>query len=402
MTVQLQPAGTLELAREATIQLIGMAIAAAGVATIGAIIYRRETTRPVATGMGTFFGFSTVAAWLLVEMMVSESLVGTIPHTQRGSAIYAVAGLSLGMLLGTGGRHLGDRIACTLYGIERLDGAGDVAEVLRSARVLTPVMIPGNVSDADGYKPASEETKRALAETTFRFPNRLSTVDLSDRLETRIATDYDVDHASVRFDGGEIESVSVGKRRSGLGPSLPPGTVAVGIRADPPGDASPGDPVEIWSANVDANQLLARGRFRSSTEDLATVIVEQDEADAFDPDTRYRLVIPSEPPSDSYRLAALLRTSEQTTVAVTLEDNDGLVGEFVGWLPGTVLAIERADGVVPLPDDRVTLRPDDIVFLVGHPTTFGQADALRDRNLEKGPPDDDRIDPHSTVESHTS
>ena len=370
--------GTLDLVREASIQLVGLGLAAAVVATGCSVLYRRRTIRPLPAGSGAFLGVSTVSTWLLVELVWRGSLVGAIPYDHRGSAIYAVAGLGLGAIVGAGGSPLGDRIACTIYDIERVAAAGEVAELLRSAQALTTVTLPDRVSDADGYRPVSEETKRALAETMFRFPNRLSGTGTADRLETRIVTDYDVDHASVTTKSDRVTSLSVGKRHSGLGSTLPPDTVAVGIRGDPPGDASPGDPVEVWKTGPDATRLLARGRLRSSSGDQVTVVVDRDGADRFDPGTRYRLVTPSETPSDQYRLASLLHDVEETTIAVAVDEDGSLSGEFVGWLPGTTLALEREDDIVVLPDDRVTLREGDVAFLVGHPEAFAEGEGLRE------------------------
>jgi Trk K+ transport system NAD-binding subunit len=62
-----------------------------------------------------------------------------------------------------------------------------------------------------------------------------------------------------------------------------------------------------------------------------------------------------------------LRDCAETTVALDIREDGPLVGEFVGWLPGTVLAIERESTVDAMPDDRVTLRDGDRVFLVGRP-----------------------------------
>ncbi|WP_135667324.1 hypothetical protein [Halorhabdus rudnickae] len=372
MTIPLLQLGTVGLLRDASVQLVGLGLAAAVVATGWTVLYRRRTTRPLPPGSGAFLGVSTVAAWMFVEIVLRGSLVGSLPYEHHGSAIYGVAGLSLGGVVGAVGRPLGDRIACVVYGIERLVAERDVARLLRSARVLTVVTVSDSVSDTEGYSPASNKTKRALAGAQFRLPSRLSEDELIDRLETRIVADYDVDHASVTFDDGAVASLSVGRRRSSLGPTLPPDTVAVGIRADPAGDASPGDAVEIWETGPDATRLVARGRLRASSEERATVVVDRDDAARFDPTTRYRLVTPSETPSDHYRLTSLLRDVEETTIAVSVADDDDLLGEFVGWLPGSALAIERDDEVLVLPDDRVTLQSDDIVFLVGLPSAFAE------------------------------
>lgn len=368
MTAVLAQLETAERLQLAGVQIAGLVLAAAVVTALAAVLYRRRTTRPLPVGTGAFLGLVTVGGWLFVEGVRGGPLVPSLAIDHYGSAIYAVVAVGLGAVVGVGGRSLGDRLACEVYGIERIPSDEDAAELLRSARLLVAVTLPEAVEDAEGYGAASDETRRALAGRRFLFPRRLSGDELADRVESRIVTDFVVDHANVELSGTDVEALSVGTRPSGLGPTLPPGTAAVGIIADPAGDVSPGDPVEIWQHRADGNRLVARGRFRAGTGDLATVVVDQDDATAFETTQRYRLVTPQATPSDHHRLAALLGSVDETTIGLSVRRGDDLDGEFVGWLPGAVLAIERDDAVLVLPDDRVTLRDGDTVFLAGHPS----------------------------------
>lgn len=369
-------AGTIERAELAAVQIVGLALAAAVVAAIAAVLYRHRTTRPFPTGLAGFLGLATVGCWTLADVLLRGSAVSSLSVDHYGSALYVVLGATLGVVFGTGGRRLGDWVACEVFGIDRLGVDGERAELLRSARTLVPATVPDRVSDADGYAPAADATKRDLAGTRFLFPSRLSDAELADRLESRIVTDFDVDHATVALDEeGDVESLSVGNRPSGLGVTLPPGTAAVAIAADPSSEGSSGDPVEIWEMGATNDRLVARGRLRSTTGDRATVVVDEDDLTAFDPDQRYRLVTPPAAPSDHHRLAALLRSVDETTIPVTVTEDDDLVGEFVGWLPGVALALERGDETVPVPDDRVTLRAGDTVYLVGRPADFERHEA---------------------------
>lgn len=360
--------GTMARIQLGAVQIAGLVLAAGVVAAVAAVAYRQRTARPLPTGTAGFLGLSTVAVWILADVLVRGSVVASLPLDHYGSAVYAVVGASLGVAFGAGGRHLGDWVACEVYGIDRLRAGGEAAELLRSARTLVPVTLPEAIVDAEGYAPVEEGTNRELAGTRFRFPSRLSRRQLVDRLESRIVTDFDVDHASVTIDEDhEVTTLTVGKRPDGLGVTLPPGTVAVDIAADPSGDGTPGDPVEIWEGAATSSRLAARGRLRSASGDRATVVVEESDLSTLDPDRRYRLVTPPATPSDRHRLAAVLQTVDETTVSVTVHAGDDLEGEFVGWLPGTALVVEREDTIVALPDDRTTLQAGDTVYLVGRP-----------------------------------
>lgn len=387
MTTAVLQIGSVEWTQTAVLQLVGLGLAAVVVAAVLSLVYRRRTTRPLPSGTGAFLGFSTVAAWLLVEALAAGSLVDPTPIDHYASGIYGVGAAVLGALAGAGGRRLGDRVACDVYDVERLDADGAVAELLRSARVLVAVELPEAVEDADGYLPVDEETRRALAEAEFLFPRRLSGRTLADRIETRIRSDFDVDHVSVTLEGDTVSSIAVGRHRSGLGPTLPSGTVAVAIRADPGGEVSPGDRVEVWLPRASDNQLVARGRLRSTDGDRTTLVVDEDDALALRPGVRYRLVTPPDSPSDYNRLVALLRSSPETTVALEVTSGSDTEGEFVGWLPGTVLALERESGVEPLPEENVTLQEGDTVYLFGRPDELGDlAGVGRSETAGRSPP----------------
>lgn len=367
MSVALQ-SGTVARIQLGGIQIAGLVLAAGIVGALAAVAYRQRTARPLPAGLAGLLGLSTVAVWLLADVIGRGSVVASLPLDHYGSAVYTVVGAGLGTGFGVGGRHLGDWVTCEIYDIDRLRGRGEAVELLRSARTLVSMTLPHEIGDAEGYATVEDETKRDLEATTLQFPSRLSRRQLVDRLESRIVTDFDVDHASATVDADrEITSLIVGKRPDGLGVTLPPGTVAVDIAADPAGDGTPGDPVEIWDGSATTSTLAARGRLRSAAGDRATVVVEEGDLSALDTNRYYRLVTPPATPSDRHRLAAVLRAVDETTVAVTVHPGDDLEGEFVGWLPGTAIVVDREDGIVTLPDDKTTLQAGDTVYLVGRP-----------------------------------
>lgn len=370
-------AASLEWARTATLQLLGLGLAAGAFATTAATLYRRGTTRSLPSGVGPFFGVAAVGSWLLLDAVVRGSLVGSTALTDDATATYVLAATGLGVGGGTAGRWLGDRIACDVYGIDRLSVDDPQADRLRAARLVVPVRLPETVDVAEGYGAVTEDVERALAGSTFLLPSTLSDDQLAARVETRVGTDFDVDHVQVRLGpSGDVSSIAVGRERRGLGPELPPGTVATAIHADPAPDAAPGDPVAVWTTDGDASRLVTRGRLHSRSDDRTTVVVPDGAVSDLAPTTRYRLVTPPDAPSDRGRLLAVVRSAPETAIAVAVDRGGPLEGEFVGWLPGTALAIQRGEDVLPFPDDSETLAPDDVVFCFGHPESLAGHDGI--------------------------
>lgn len=367
---------TLDWTRTAGLQLSGLVLAGGVVATVAATLYRRSTLRPLPGGVAPFVAVATVGCWMLAEASIAGALVEQTSLDHHASAAYVVAAAAIGAGTGVAGGRLGDRIACDVYDVDRLAASGQQAERLRAARLQVPVDLPATVRDAEGYRPVPADRRRALAESRFLVPAGLSDGEIADRVEGRVRNDFGVDHASVTLGpAADVASIAVGDERRGLGPELPPGTVAVGVRADPGSDVAPGDAAELWSTESGTSRLLARGRLHARSGDRTTVVVPEDAATDVDAGRPYRLVMPPDAPSDSNRLLAILRSVPQTTVAFEARRGGPLEGEFVGWLPGTVVALQRGDDVVPFPADGETLDAGDVAYCFDHPEAFRDHEA---------------------------
>lgn len=377
------------LAETVGLQVLGLGLVGALVGTVLAAGFRARTTRPLPGGVGAFAALSAVGLWLLADLLLAGALVPGLSITDTGTAAYVLTGAAVGAAAGAGGQRLGDRIACDVYDVDRIEASGPLADLLRSARLLVAVELPETVADADGYRPVDDSTRRALAGRRFLFPSGLGRAALEARVESRLQTDFDVDHAAVRLgSGGEVEHLSVGRERTGLGPTVPPSAVAVGVRADPSPDASAGDAVEVWTPTEgDApSRLVARGRLRSSSGATATLVLPADDAAALSPTTSYRLVTPPAPPSDRHRLLSVLREVDETAVSLSVAAGDDADGEFVGWLPGTPLVLQREDGLLALPADNVTLQDGDTVYFLGHPDELADIAAGDRSHRDAGAP----------------
>ena len=359
--------GFVDLLREAAVGVAGTTLVAAIVGLLVTAGYRWMTTRSPPAGTPVLVGLSAVTGYLWYVAFGSGTLVGDVPLDHQFSAGYLLAAFASGGIVGSASGRLGDRIACQVVDLTRIEERGGAADAVRSARLAIDVELPETIEDAEGYRPIDASVRRSLSGTTVRLPHGLSVAERSDRIERHLERDYDVGYANVRMaDDGTVERVLVGHRPTGLGSMLPPRTVALAIRADPAHDATLGDPVEIWSTEAQS-RLATTGTIRSATGSIATVIVDADVAAALSADERYRLVTRPDDPTDGYEFASTLRSVDETVDVTTVEPDGPLDGEFAGWVPGRVLVVDRDGELLTLPDDSETLLPGDELWLLASP-----------------------------------
>ncbi|MHC3439434.1 TrkA C-terminal domain-containing protein [Natrialbaceae archaeon A-gly3] len=360
----------LELGREAAVSVFGLVLLATLVVVLVAVGYRRTTTRRLPIAIGVLTGTSVAAVWVVTRTIKTGSVVGHLPVDGPASSAVVSTALVLTGFAAVAGRHLGDLVACDLYDIHRLEANGDAASLLRSARVVVAVDLPDEVADVEGYEPIDESIQRDLEGTTVRFPRSCSLEERRDRLRGHVRREYGIDIVDVTFgENGTIDRLAVGNRQRGLADTLPSNTVAVSVRGLSSSRATPGDAVEVWTAGSNA-EFVSAGTLRATTGEIATVVVDAENADAFEYERRYRVIVAPDGPDDAYEFVSTLRGVEETIEAVSVEPDGPFAGEFVGWLPGRVLAIERDEGLVPLPDDRETLQEGDDLWVLGGPATL--------------------------------
>ena len=223
-----------------------------------------------------------------------------------------------------------------------------------------------DIGDIDGYDPVPETTKAALAGTTLVFPRKVSADALRERLAMRLKEEYEVGYVDAEFDGGDLDTLSLGARQAGLGPTLAPGDAAVPIRADPPNAASPGDVVQVYERGPEPTRV-ATAELRATAGDVVTVACEVPEARAIT-GGEYRLVtLPAEPRVDR-EFASLLRAADETMATVTVGAASELVGTTVGDIDATVAAVRDADGgVEAIPARDRPLADGETLYVVARP-----------------------------------
>lgn len=320
-------------------------------------------------GLAVLVGVSVVALYLNTAGALGEVVGGQQDFIAAEAAVFNVVTFFIAAVAAAGGNRLGDRTAAGVFAIsggKRLDR--DVGRLVKTVGRMTTVKLPDDIDDIVGYDPVDAETKADLAGRTLVFPRRLTTEELRARFEERLRDDHGVGHVDVEFDDcGQISYLAVGSRVSGLGPTLQRGNAAVAVRADPPNNASPGDVVQVWSADAPAERL-ATGELRGTAGDIVTLSMNASAARSLSPDKSYRLVtVPVQPRADR-EFARRLRAAAETMAAVTVAEGSPLVGTALNTLDVAVAAVRTADGevdVVP-PGDRL-LAAGETVYAVSRP-----------------------------------
>lgn len=372
-----------ELLRSAGYAVLGFGLLSALVATVAAFGFRAATTRRLPLGAAAVLSLGAVALWFLGRILADEPVLRGQPLVHEATALYALLTFLLGALAAGVGWRLGDYVARDVYDVAAIPGDGETARLLRSAGLAVEIRLPDRIGDAEGYPAVDEATKRDLAGRTLLFSRRLSTDELTDRLERRIERDFELGHAHATVtDAGAVDRFAVGARRSRLGPSLPPGTAAVAVEADPASEAARGDPVEVWRDDGDGTRLIATGVLRAKLGDVVTVVVEDGDVEAFDRDATCRLTTLPEKPTDVADLVAVVRSVDEAVTAVDVASGGPLEGEFVSWLPATVVVVDRESQPVPFPDDRETLQAGDTAYVLGKPAEMRRL-AEYERDLDE-------------------
>lgn len=360
-------------------RVVALALVAAVATTIVAFIYRMRTGQQFPEGPTVLIGLGVVALILNTRLILvqfvgaegdiltqTEAIVNVIVFVAAGAASY-------------GGRRAGERLGTS----ERVTSGRfqpDFSPLVRAVGRFITVKLPEDIGDIDGYDPVSEETKAALVGKEFDFPRGMTVATLQSQLVTRLREEHEVGYVDVELTAdGTVTYLAVGQRAAGLGPTLPPKSAAVALRADPPLSSSPGDTVQIWRVSDGTEERVGTAELRTSVGSVVTVVADESLARKLDPTVEYRLLTLA---ADSYpdkEFAAMLRREDETMSIVELDETSPLVGESVGSLEATLIAIRGTQGEIDtIPKRSRTLAAGDTLFAIGRP------DMLRRLELLKG------------------
>ncbi|WP_244605342.1 TrkA C-terminal domain-containing protein [Halorhabdus rudnickae] len=382
----LQTSGTTAGVLEAAAQIGGLAIIAGAVAGAVAIAFRWYARKKVSTPPAVLLAVAVVAAYLNATTALGQVMGGDAVLSVR-VALFNVSALLVGTVGALVGITIGDRLARTVLG-----GTGPMAvdqslgRVVRAVGRVITVELPAEIDDVPGYDPVDPDTKATLEGKTFVFPRGLTVEELRERLARRLREDYRVGHVDVEIDAdGTVTHLGLGSRAAGIGPTLPPESAALAIRADPAHAASAGDLVQVWTRNPHTRLLNAE--VRGTAGEVVTLAIDAADASKLDTDERYKLVtLPVEERADR-ELTELLRAAEETLGVVEVGDGSSLAGTPIGALDVTVVAV-HAGG----PDDRIEALPardrvlaaGDSLYVIARPDVIRRIESAADASEGTG------------------
>lgn len=363
--------GDVELV-QVVARIAAMALGASAVSATAAFVYRWYSGQRAPEGVPILLGLSVVALWLNTTDILQSTLANG-GAVAEDTAAATVATFAVATIAADAGRRFGDHVGAGLPSVSSVRATdADVGQLVRAAGRVLAVRVPETIEDIDGYEPVTDDVKAEIAGSRFLFPRRLTVDELHERFAARLKHDYDVGHVDVEFEAdGTIAYLALGRRLAGVGHTLAPGSVAVAIRADPAFSATPGDRVQVWRDDGDAPERVVTAELRAAVGDVATIVLDESDADALADDVHYRLVtMPSEVRSDR-EFASLLRTADETITTVDVASGSDLEGVALSDVGLTVVAVRR-DG------DVETVPPRDRRFAAGDQIyAIGRLDAIR-------------------------
>ncbi|WP_254840657.1 potassium transporter TrkA [Natronomonas marina] len=346
------------------------------------LLHRWYANERVPDGLAVLVGLSGVALSLNTSGALGEVIGGQGELVATGTALFNVVVFFVAAVAADVGGRAGDRLGLGFFAVSGARTVErDVSRIVKTVGRVITVEVPEEIGDIDGYDPVDPVVKEALAGQQLVFPRRLTLEALRARFVERLRTDYGVGHVDVDFaDDGSVEYLALGSREAGLGPTLPPGSAAVAVRADPPNNASPGDAVQVWALGDpragDGPERVLTAEIRGTADDVVTLAVDEAETDLLDPEARYRLVtLPAEVRADR-EFAGQLRSAAETMGAVNLAVGSPLAASTVGALDLAVVAVRPADGPIEAipPRDR-PLAAGETVYAIARPERLRKFEA---------------------------
>ncbi|KAB1198993.1 potassium transporter TrkA [Haloferax sp. MBLA0078] len=431
------------------LRVIGLIVGAFLASGVAALTYRWYTREVIPRALAVLFGASVVALYLNTVGLFGDFVTGTDTEVfQLERVLFNTSALAGAALVSPVGRIAGDRLATDVFavaGATELDA--DVSRLVRTVGRVQTVTLPDDIGDIEGYDPVSESIKSQLSGNRLLFPRRLTETELRERLAERVKDDHGVGHVDVEFEDGDVSYLALGSRAAGIGPTLSPGTVALAIHGDPGPGAAAGDPVQVWAvptadetANADESggaesaqsgngevspnteagpresnpTRIAFGELRGVADDVATVALDEEDAERLTGAETYRIVtLPADPRVDR-EFASLLRNADETMAVTTIRPGAELDGRLVSDVETTVVAIRPSSGSVDaIPARRTELRAGDTLYVVGRPEILrkverqattdetSQSDG-EDDDSETGSGGDDRTNTHSESDATTT
>lgn len=372
------------------LEVLGLGFIAALASAAAATFYRARFREPLPEAASLIIGLGTIAIILntrlvFVQFVSDQTELLALDVAARNLATFVVG--AVGTFVG---HAMGERFGQSNWlRIGRFQPS--LNPIVRAAGRHITLTLPDEIEDIEGFDPVSDEVKRTLSGMTIDFPRGLTVEALEEQLSTRLTDKHDIGYVDADVHGdGTVTYLSVGQRPAGLGPTLPPGSVAMAIHADPAFSAGPGDAIEMWTPGRDP-ELVGAGELRAAVGDVVTIVCDASLSDRIDPNTSYRLVtLPSDARPDR-EFAASLRNSPETLGVVDVSGESQVVERALAELEVTVIAIGRDTSTLTLPAPSETVHAGDRLFVLARPgrlRTLEAMDGVRSvpaSELEGGP-----------------
>ncbi|WP_440764812.1 potassium transporter TrkA [Natronorubrum sp. DTA7] len=362
---------------EGVLRIVGLALLAGIVTTIAAFVYRVRARTQFPEGATLILGLGAVALYLNTRLVFVQFIGDagdplTVTEAVVNISVFVAAGVA-----SYGGRRIGDQAGTS----ERIDWGWlqpDFSPIVRAAGRFITVTLPDEIEDIEGYEPVDDDTKSALAGQTLDFPRGLTVTDLRSQLVARLKEEHDIGYVDVELaDDGTVEYLGVGQRAAGIGPTLPPNSAAVAVRADPPFSASAGDTVQLWRVNADGETRLGAAELRASVGPVATLITDDSIAKTVDPTEPYRLLTLAAESHPDREFAGMLRRADETMSLVDITDASPLVSTPLGALDVTIIAVRSPGGEVEtIPKRDRSIDAGDQLFAIGRPESLRKLEAV--------------------------
>ena len=392
--------GTSGAVIDTTARVTGTAVLAGFLAAAVALFYRWYVRERVPAGLALLVGLAGIALVAGTTSLLAQELVPGGNGPDALAALLNVVTFVVGGLGAYAGMRAGDTLGVDLFAATGGDGIeGEVSDLVKAVGRVIAVEIPDDINDIVGYDPVPEATREKLAGHTFLFPRRLTRAELRERFVARLKTDYGVGHVDVEFDeSGGIDYLALGSRAAGIGPTLPPATNAVAIRADPAHAASAGDLVQIWE--TDPIRRVLTGELRGIAGEVVTVAIDAADTPKLEPTTEYKLVTLPVQDRPDREFASLLRAADETLATITVQPGSRADGLSVAELGVTVAAVTRDDEQpTPLPARDRALRGGDVLYAIATPDALRKTEAATEAAGDVAVSDSDDFETSDGVES---
>ncbi len=362
----------------------GLTLAAGFVTGLVSFIYRSRVRTQFPDGATLVVGWGVVALYLNTRLVFVQYVGAGAAQLTVGEAALNIAALALAAIASYGGRHIGDRIGRSNTARGRWFQPS-LSPIVRATGRFISVDLPTDIDDIVGYDPVPSETKEFLAGRQLDFPRGLTIDELESQLVERLKEAHGIGYVDVEVGtAGAVEYLAVGQRPAGIGPTLPPDSAAVAVRADPPFSASAGDTVQLHKTGAGTDERLGMGELRASVGSLVTLALDEGVAVDIDPEDDHRLMTLSATSNPDREFAAMLRREDETLGIVEIGSNSPIVGSPIGALDITIIAIRDAGGTIEtIPARSRLLSADDALFAIGRPEALRRLESLAAVSLEE-------------------